>query len=231
MILLVDNYDSFVYNLRRYFVRLNQPIEVLRNDAIDIEAVLAGRYQAVVISPGPKGPDDAGQCLELVRRGHDVVPMLGICLGHQIIWQALGGTIRRAHAPMHGVASPIAQSHASRLLQGIPQHFEAARYHSLSVEADAAPTDLTITAIADDGEVMAFEHRSLPLFGLQFHPESILTQYGYTMIRNFLNCSGCSSPAELPSSDLVGALTCSSRPIQPDGDGDPVAVLPGSQWF
>jgi anthranilate synthase/aminodeoxychorismate synthase-like glutamine amidotransferase len=230
MILLIDNYDSFVYNLRRYFTRLGQTIEVVRNDAIDIASVLNGRYEAVVISPGPKSPDEAGRCIELVQKASHVVPMLGICLGHQILWQALGGQIRRALAPMHGVASSIKLVATSRIFLGLPDTFEAARYHSLSACTVAIPAELRVTAVANDGEVMAFEHRSLPLFGLQFHPESILTQFGYQMLANFLRCCHLPCPFDLPHSDLVNPPDHRQEQPANESDSEAVAVLPGSHW-
>jgi anthranilate synthase/aminodeoxychorismate synthase-like glutamine amidotransferase len=184
MILLVDNYDSFVYNLKRYLVRLGQQVVVARNDQLDLDDPALAQYEAMVISPGPQSPDEAGVCLELVRRFHERVPMLGVCLGHQAIWQALGGRIVRAKTPVHGRGSMI-DFMASAIFAGMESPFMAGRYHSLVAEPSLPPVGLKVTAWSAEHEIMAFEHERWPLYGLQFHPESILTVAGYQLLHNF----------------------------------------------
>ena len=231
MILLVDNYDSFVYNLKRYLVRLGQEVIVVRNDQLDLEDDLVTKYQALVISPGPQSPDQAGVCLELIRRFHERVPMLGICLGHQAIWQALGGRIIRAKAPIHGRTSLIHFTPSS-MFAGIDNPFIAARYHSLVADPTTQPLGLKVSAWSEDHEIMAIEHERFPLFGLQFHPESILTEAGYQLLRNFLVAAKC-DPAigGLPPGDYTGALPTSAKPTgKGDGEDGSFAVFPGSKW-
>ncbi|MCY3007468.1 MAG: aminodeoxychorismate/anthranilate synthase component II [Planctomycetota bacterium] len=201
MILLLDNYDSFVYNLDRYLQRLGQATLVLRSDSIGCEGVARLRPSAIVISPGPKDPDHAGCSMEVIRRFCGSVPILGVCLGHQAIGQALGGKIVRASQPMHGKATLI--HHASdRLLKGLPKEFQVGRYHSLAIDPTSLPSTLMPTAWTSDGTIMAIEHTEHPVFGVQFHPESILTQYGYRILSNFLISAGLSS-APIPLSDLA----------------------------
>lgn len=203
MILLLDNYDSFVYNLDRYLQRLGQRTLVVRSDALTVDAISRLDIQAIVISPGPKDPDSAGCSMEVVRRFGSSIPILGVCLGHQAIGQAFGGSIHRGPAPMHGKSSLI-EHNSARLLKGIPSPFEVGRYHSLVVDRETMPDCLEVTAWASDGSVMAIEHRSWPVFGVQFHPESILTQYGYQVLGNFLSIAGAVVGA-IPSSDWVQA--------------------------
>jgi anthranilate synthase/aminodeoxychorismate synthase-like glutamine amidotransferase len=199
MILLLDNYDSFVYNLDRYLQRLGQRTVVVRSDAIATEAIGRLNPSAIVISPGPKDPDDAGCSMEVVRRFTGHFPILGVCLGHQAIGQALGGRIVRAASPMHGKSSMI--THAShRLLRTLPSPFQVGRYHSLVIEPTSLPDELQATAWSDDGAVMAIEHRQHPVFGVQFHPESILTDHGYEVLRGFLRESGLRAD-EVPTPD------------------------------
>ena len=199
MILLIDNYDSFVHNLARYFRRLGQETTVIRNDA-SAEEILqrySGRLSAIVLSPGPCAPRQAGCSVELVRRCGEI-PLLGVCLGHQAIAAARGGEVVRAVRAMHGRASPI--SHAGRgLFENAPQPLTACRYHSLIVREASLPKDLEIDARDEIGESMALRHRSRPLFGVQFHPESILTPNGYDLLANFLRLAGLSTaePASL----------------------------------
>jgi anthranilate synthase component II len=200
VILLLDNHDSFVYNLDRYLKRLGNSTLVVRSDAITIDAIGRLKPQAIVISPGPKSPDEAGCSMEVVRRMSAQIPILGICLGHQAIGQALGGKIVRASRPMHGKSSTI-EHDGSRMFRAIPTRFEVGRYHSLMVDKESLPTELTATAWSGDGTIMALEHRTLPMFGLQFHPESILTEYGYQLLINFLSIVGI-EPHQRPSSDL-----------------------------
>jgi anthranilate synthase component II len=189
MLLLIDNYDSFVHNLARYFERLGQATVVLRNDAIDVPQARVLQPSAIVLSPGPCTPREAGVSLELVRELHTEVPMLGVCLGHQVIAEALGGRIVRAPAPVHGQASEISHS-GRRLFEGLPPTMRVGRYHSLVAEPSSLNDVLRPTAWTSDGVIMAFEHRQLPVFGVQFHPESILTEFGYEMLANFLRLAG-----------------------------------------
>ena len=185
MILVLDNYDSFTYNLVQYLGGLGADPTVVRNDALDLASITAMRPERIVISPGPGTPDDAGVSLEIIRRLGDSIPILGVCLGHQAIGQAFGATVSRAKRQMQGKISPI--EHDGRgVFRGLPTPFNATRYHSLAVIAETVPADLEISARADDGEIMGLRHRRWPVEGVQFHPESILTEHGKTMLRNFL---------------------------------------------
>lgn len=184
MILVIDNYDSFVFNIARYLEELGAAVRVLRNDAVTVDEVAALAPQALVLSPGPCAPDQAGISLDLVRRFSGRLPLLGVCLGHQCIGQVFGGRVTRARRPLHGQASPI--EHDGRgLFAGLPQPLAVGRYHSLVVEAEGAEA-LVVTARSAEGEVMALRHREHPTFGVQFHPESILTEGGHALLRNFL---------------------------------------------
>ena len=183
MILLVDNYDSFTYNLAHLFGELGAEVVVHRNDAIDADEAEALAPSHLVVSPGPGRPQDAGATVEIVRRLAPTTPTLGVCLGHQAIVEAFGGSIGQAKRLMHGKASPI--EHDGRgLFRGLPEQFEAGRYHSLA--ATRVPDELEVAATAADGEIMAVRHRELPVHGVQFHPESVLTPVGPQLIRNFL---------------------------------------------
>ena len=185
MILLIDNYDSFTYNLVQYLGELGAELEVIRNDQITVEAALAKEPQAIVISPGPCDPDRAGICLSLIGANQGRYPLLGVCLGHQAIGQAYGGKVIRAPVPVHGKTSPI--HHGGKgVFKDIPDGFEAARYHSLIVERASLPPALDITATTDDGLIMGLQHKSQPVHGVQFHPESIGTGAGKTLLKNFL---------------------------------------------
>jgi len=190
MILLIDNYDSFAHNLARYLRRLGQTTEVVRNDAIGESAIEQFRPQAIVLSPGPCGPAEAGNSMEIVRRWHRSIPMLGVCLGHQVIAAALGGEIVRAAEPMHGRTSPV-QHDGERLFSGLPSPLTVCRYHSLVIEPRSLPDELRVCATTDQNTIMAIEHRSLLLFGVQFHPEAILTKHGFELLANFLSLAGC----------------------------------------
>ena len=185
MILVVDNFDSFVHNLARYFQRLGQETLVVRNDALDAAGVRALQPQAIVLSPGPCTPREAGCSLDLVRELHQEVPLLGVCLGHQVIGEALGGRVVRAPLPMHGRTSLIQHS-AQELFEGLPNPLSVCRYHSLVVEETSLPQTLRATAKTADGVVMALAHRSLPVYGVQFHPEAVLTEGGFEILSNFL---------------------------------------------
>jgi anthranilate synthase/aminodeoxychorismate synthase-like glutamine amidotransferase len=188
MIVLIDNYDSFVHNLARYFRRLGQETRVVRNDATDSRRVLKLRPDAVVLSPGPCGPNEAGCCLEIVRELHPRVPMLGICLGHQVLAQAFGGKVVRGE-PVHGRASLMTHD-ARGVFDGLPNPLRVGRYHSLVVDPLQIPSCLRVTARLEQGTVMALEHAELPVFGWQFHPESVLTEQGYRLLHAFLNAAG-----------------------------------------
>jgi anthranilate synthase component 2 len=184
MFLLIDNYDSFTYNLWHYLGELGAEIVVRRNDALSAADALALRPQGIVLSPGPSDPDHAGICLELARNAADV-PILGVCLGHQAIGQACGGRIVRAPVPMHGKLSAIRHD-GSGVFAGLPDPFRATRYHSLVVDRASLPPALRVTADTEDGLVMGLAHRDRPLYGVQFHPESIASEQGHALLRNFL---------------------------------------------
>jgi anthranilate synthase component 2 len=190
MLLMIDNYDSFTYNLVQYFGELGQAVEVRRNDAIDVAGIEALQPSAIVISPGPCTPDQAGVSLEVLEKLSGRVPILGVCLGHQSLGQAFGGRVVRAKTIMHGKTSQVHHDGAG-VFAGLPSPFEATRYHSLVVEKESLPDCLEITAwtLDVDGgfdEIMGLRHKSLPVEGVQFHPESILTQHGRELLRNFL---------------------------------------------
>ena len=219
MILLVDNYDSFVHNLARHFERLGQRTGVVRNDQIDAARTRAMRPDAIVLSPGPCTPREAGASLEMVAALHADIPMLGVCLGHQVISEALGGRIIRAPEPVHGQASPIYHVRQG-LFSGIPSPLTVGRYHSLVVEPESLPGELQPTAWTDttagDQILMALEHVELPVYGVQFHPESILTEHGYELLANFLRLAGL-EPAVEPRTLARGELLRSAaiRPPLP----------------
>jgi anthranilate synthase component II len=191
MLLLIDNYDSFTWNLVHYLGELGSVPEVVRNDKITVEAALALGPKAIVLSPGPCTPNEAGICLDLIRAAGPKVPILGVCLGHQAIGQAYGGKVIRAPVPMHGKMSTI-HSNEGGLFHGIPSRFEVTRYHSLIVERASLPDCLTVTAETDDGLIMALQHRTHPVHGVQFHPESIASEHGHDLLANFLELAGLS---------------------------------------
>lgn len=185
MILVLDNYDSFTYNLVQYLGELGAEMRVGRNDALGVEDVERLRPERIVISPGPGTPDSAGISLELIRRFHETTPILGVCLGHQAIGQAFGGTVARARKQMHGKTSRITHD-GKGVFAGLEPGFEATRYHSLVVLESSFPAELEISARAEDGEIMGLRHRRFPVEGVQFHPESILTAHGKALLKNFL---------------------------------------------
>ncbi len=203
MILLIDNYDSFVYNLSRYLEELGCPTQVVRNDRISVDEVRALRPEAVVLSPGPGTPQQAGICIELVRALSSSIPILGVCLGHQAIAEAYGASVVRAQEPVHGRTSLI-HHQGTRLFAGLPNPFTATRYHSLVVVEATLPNCLVISARTDDGVPMAVEHGTRPVMGVQFHPESVLTQSGHRLLANFLEIAGVRTAA-LPTGDLIAA--------------------------
>jgi anthranilate synthase component 2 len=185
MLLMIDNYDSFTYNLVQYFGELGESVQVVRNDAIDIEGVAALAPARIVISPGPCTPNEAGISVALIRAFAGKLPILGVCLGHQAIGQAFGGRIVHANRVMHGKTSSI--THAGKgVFAGLPSPFLATRYHSLAIERAGLPDCLEITAESEDGEIMGVRHRQFALEGVQFHPESILTEHGHALLKNFL---------------------------------------------
>jgi anthranilate synthase/aminodeoxychorismate synthase-like glutamine amidotransferase len=185
MILVLDNYDSFTYNLVQYLGELGAAVKVVRNDELDVDEAAALGPERIVISPGPCTPNEAGISLELIRRLAGRVPILGVCLGHQAIGQAFGGRVVRARQVMHGKVSRI--HHDGRgVFAGVPQDFTATRYHSLAVERASLPPSLQVTASSEDGEIMGLRHRELPVEGVQFHPEALLTEHGHKMLENFL---------------------------------------------
>lgn len=187
MIVLIDNYDSFTYNLVQYIGALEPDIRVIRNDACTPEEIEAMRPDAIVISPGPGKPSEAGICIEAIQYFKDKVPILGVCLGHQAICEAFGGTVSYAKELMHGKSSVAQIRKESPLFKNLGTEMQVARYHSLAAIRDTLPEELKVTAVTDDGEIMAVEHRDYPVYGLQFHPESVLTPKGMTLIENFLN--------------------------------------------
>jgi anthranilate synthase/aminodeoxychorismate synthase-like glutamine amidotransferase len=185
MILVIDNYDSFTYNLVQYLGELGAAVVVYRNDELRIDQVRALRPEGILISPGPGNPDEAGISLELLASMSSEVPILGVCLGHQAIGQAFGGRVVRAQRLMHGRTSPILHD-GTGVFAGLPSPFTATRYHSLIVERASLGDALRVTAWTDEGEIMGLAHRSLPVEGVQFHPESFLTEHGHAMLENFL---------------------------------------------
>lgn len=188
MLLMIDNYDSFTYNLVQYLRELGEEVQVYRNDKISVAEIEAKRPDRLVVSPGPCSPTEAGISVEAIRTLAGKLPILGVCLGHQSIGYAFGGNIIRASSLMHGKTSPI--HHADQgVFKGLSNPFDATRYHSLVVERNSLPSCLKVTAWTDDGEIMGMEHGSLPLWGVQFHPESILTVEGKALLKNFLDLS------------------------------------------
>jgi anthranilate synthase component 2 len=195
MILMIDNYDSFTYNLVHVLAELGARVRVVRNDAISVEEAVASRPEAIVLSPGPKAPSDAGILIPLIEAAPDDMPIFGVCLGMQAIGQAFGGKVVRAQNLMHGKVSPIRHESAG-IFAGIPGGFSATRYHSLAVERDSLPDVLHITAWTDDGEIMGLSHRARPVHGVQFHPESIASEHGHALLGNFLKLARAAVPVE-----------------------------------
>lgn len=190
MILLIDNYDSFVYNLYQFISVEDPDVRLVRNDRITPEEVLDMKPDAIVISPGPGKPSDAGVCIELIRQLKGRIPILGVCLGHQAIGEAFGATVTHVSRLMHGKTSLLTDVADDIIFKGIKKPVQVARYHSLSVQESTLPEELEVTARSDDGELMAMRHREYPIYGLQFHPESVMTPDGSAMIRNFLEAAG-----------------------------------------
>ena len=214
MILLIDNYDSFVYNLARYVRELGATPVVRRHDAITLDEIQALAPSHIVISPGPCSPKEAGISTDTVRRFGPTIPILGVCLGHQCIGAAYGGEIVRAAHPMHGKTSHI-HHEATGIFAGLPNPFLATRYHSLVIAPGSLPSELRVTATSEDGEIMAVEHREHPVIGVQFHPESVLTEHGYRMLARFLGAP----PAEGLPVGADGGLGLSAIGYQVPTDG------------
>jgi anthranilate synthase/aminodeoxychorismate synthase-like glutamine amidotransferase len=219
MIFLIDNYDSFVHNLARYLQRLGQETRVVRNDAVSVADIWRMKPDAIVLSPGPCTPTEAGCSLEVVRELTGEIPILGVCLGHQTIAAALGGKVVQAKEPVHGRASQV-QHQGKGVFAGLPNPLTVGRYHSLVVEEKSLPPELAVTARTADGTVMALAHRQHPVVGVQFHPESILTRGGYELLANFLRLAGLPPPSELPSftseappDEVAAASPLPSRPV------------------
>ena len=188
MLLLIDNYDSFTYNLAQYLGELGAEVKVLRNDAVDVAGIAALAPERIVISPRPCTPDEAGVSLAAIREFAGKIPLLGVCLGHQAIGQAFGGRVVRARTLMHGKTSPV--RHDGRgVFRGLPTPFDAGRYHSLAISREGLPECLEISAQTEDGEIMGVRHRALAVEGVQFHPESVLPEHGHALLKNFLEDS------------------------------------------
>lgn len=186
MLQVIDNYDSFTWNLVHFLGELGAKLDVVRNDTLSADDVLRRNPEAIILSPGPCTPNEAGICLEVVRQAQGQIPILGVCLGHQAIAQAYGGVIEHAPVLMHGKLSPINHGEGG-LFNGLPNPFSATRYHSLSVQPESLPDCFQVTARADPGLIMGIAHREHPVAGVQFHPESIATEHGHALLRNFLN--------------------------------------------
>jgi anthranilate synthase component II len=195
MILLIDNYDSFTFNLYHFLGDVGAECEVWRNDKLSVADATAMQPEAIVLSPGPCTPNEAGICLDLIAAASGKIPLFGVCLGHQAIGQAFGGKVVRAPQPMHGKVSAITHT-GTDILSGLASPFRATRYHSLTVERESLPDTLVPTAWTDDGLVMAMHHRALPVYGVQFHPESIASEHGHAILANFLALArGSNAPA------------------------------------
>jgi len=185
-ILMIDNYDSFTFNLFQYFGILGAEVLVFRNDEISIKEISKKKFDKIVISPGPGRPEDSGISIEIIEKFKEKVPILGVCLGHQVIGYVFGGKIKNAKRIMHGKISKVLHYNNSEIFRDIPNPFIATRYHSLAIKEENFPTVLEITARAEDSEIMGVQHKNLPIFGIQFHPESIMTKYGMKILQNFL---------------------------------------------
>jgi anthranilate synthase component 2/para-aminobenzoate synthetase component 2 len=181
---MIDNYDSFVYNLKAYFQELGRDILVRRSDEITLADIQAMQPQGIILSPGPKRPWDAQLCVDTVKRFGGKIPLLGVCLGHQVLGHCAGATVEKGVRPMHGKVTRV-HHNGTGLFAGLPREFDVTRYHSLVVRQETLPEDYQVDCVAEDGAVMGLSHRTLPLFGVQFHPEAVLTQYGHELLENF----------------------------------------------
>ena len=186
MLLMIDNYDSFTYNLVQYLGELGEEVKVVRNDELTVDEIERLGAERIVLSPGPCTPNEAGVSLDVIRRFAGRTPILGVCLGHQAIGQAFGGKVVHARALMHGKVSKI-HHEGKGVFSGLPSPYDATRYHSLAIERASCPQELEVTAWTDDGEIMGVRHRTLPVEGVQFHPESILTEHGHALLKNFIS--------------------------------------------
>lgn len=185
MLLMIDNYDSFVYNLVRYFNELNEDVQVVRNDKVFLEEINENKYSGIVISPGPKKPKEAGISLEIIKKFKGRIPILGICLGHQCIGHAFGGKIIRGKEPIHGKLSNVRHNNAG-VFKNLKNPLRVTRYHSLVVSKEEMPEELMVTAVSEDGAVMGIQHKKYPIYGVQFHPEAHLTEEGHKLLNNFI---------------------------------------------
>ena len=183
MYLMIDNYDSFVYNLKAYFQELGRDILVRRSDEITLADIQAMQPQGIILSPGPKRPWDAQLCVDTVKRFGGKIPLLGVCLGHQVLGHCAGATVEKGVRPMHGKVTRV-HHNGTGLFAGLPREFDVTRYHSLVVRQETLPEDYQVDCVAEDGAVMGLSHRTLPLFGVQFHPEAVLTEYGHELLEN-----------------------------------------------
>ena len=219
MILLIDNYDSFVFNLARYVSELGCEARVVRNNEVSVSEVVEAKPEAIILSPGPCSPAEAGICVDLAREVSGTIPLLGVCLGHQSIAAAFGADVVRAPEPVHGRTSQVTHD-GTRLFERLPNPLRVTRYHSLVVEEASLPEDIVVTSRTADGLIMAFEHRENLTFGVQFHPESILTQMGHSLVQNFLRLARI-KVAETALGDSLGEAGIGkdvASKLEPDGD-------------
>ena len=187
---MIDNYDSFVYNLRAYFEEAGHEILVVENDGITIGQIRQMKPEGIIISPGPKTPKDAGISAEVIRKFAGEIPILGVCLGHQVLGYCCGATVKKGERPMHGKVTDITNM-GTGVFEGLPKKFKVTRYHSLIVKENSIPADYHIDAVSEDGAVMGLSHKNLPLYGVQFHPEAVLTEYGHELLENFCRIAEC----------------------------------------
>lgn len=190
MYLMIDNYDSFVYNLKAYFEELGREIIVKRSDQITVDEIEKIQPQGIILSPGPKRPWDAEVCVQTVKRLQGKIPILGVCLGHQVLGHCCGATVEKGERPMHGKVTEITNM-GTGVFEGLPKKFKVTRYHSLIVKENSIPVDYHIDAVSEDGAVMGLSHKDLPLYGVQFHPEAVLTEYGHELLENFCRIAEC----------------------------------------
>lgn len=187
---MIDNYDSFVYNLKAYFEELGREIVVKRSDQITVDEIEKMQPQGIILSPGPKRPWDAEVCVQTVERLRGKIPILGVCLGHQVLGYCCGATVKKGEWPMHGKVTDITNM-GTGVFEGLPKKFKVTRYHSLIVKENSIPADYHIDAVSEDGAVMGLSHKNLPLYGVQFHPEAVLTEYGHELLENFCRIAEC----------------------------------------
>lgn len=188
MYLMIDNYDSFVYNLKAYFEELGREILVRRIDHVNLDEIDAMEPEGIILSPGPKRPWDAEVCMQTVKQFQGRIPILGVCLGHQVLGHCCGATVEKGNQPMHGKVTGI-HNNGTGLFAGLPETFKVTRYHSLVVREDSLPEEYQVDAVSEDGAVMGISHKNMPLYGVQFHPEAVLTEYGHELLENFCHIS------------------------------------------